>query len=278
MVGVGRVALVKGYATDGSPFGVRMRELCPIMTPRAQVVIKVGIRLLKDNLCLRGKGIPKDTRHLTILDGLGLGSALSKMEGRYSDAGTHGLRPHAMHRWLCGTFGIHMSPRLGRHASMTTCVYSLRMWAIMDAKGMTNRSVVDVSYATLDVWASRVRCRMQSDCIVTCGRRLTGIRWDPRPHGCALSGEICVLLPPRRAARSSRDKCEALIPGQVGLELIDSDGGFCVRDLYLEEIGDGETLIARVKVSKKIASKFLEDIKQDDSKMWDDGWFCCSVA
>ncbi|CAL8167641.1 unnamed protein product [Prunus armeniaca] len=30
-------------------------------------------------------------RHLTILDGLGLGSALSKMEGRYSDAGTRGL-------------------------------------------------------------------------------------------------------------------------------------------------------------------------------------------
>ena len=26
---------------------------------------------------------------------------------------------------------------------------------------------VDVSYATLDVWASRVRCRMRSDCVVT---------------------------------------------------------------------------------------------------------------
>ncbi|CAL9013953.1 unnamed protein product [Prunus brigantina] len=134
------------------------------------------------------------------------------LEGRYSDAGTHGLRPHAMHRWLCGTFGIHMSPRLGRHASRTACVYSLRIWAIVDAKGMTDRSVVDVSYATLDVWASRVRCRMRSDCVVTSGRRLTGIRKDPRPHGCALSGEISVSLPPRRAARSSRDKCEALIP------------------------------------------------------------------
>ncbi|CAL8129913.1 unnamed protein product [Prunus armeniaca] len=67
-----------------------------------------------------------------------------------------------------------MSPRLGRYASMTAYVYSLMMWAIVDAKGMTDRSVacdvvdaVDVSYATLDVWASRVRCRMQSDCIVT---------------------------------------------------------------------------------------------------------------
>ncbi|CAL2247658.1 unnamed protein product [Prunus armeniaca] len=30
---------------------------------------------------------------------------------------------------------------------------------------------------------------------------------------------------------------EALIPGQVVLELIDSNGGFCVRDSYLEEIG-----------------------------------------
>ncbi|CAL8141090.1 unnamed protein product [Prunus armeniaca] len=39
---------------------------------------------------------------------------------------------------------------------------------------------------------------------------------------------------------------EALIPGQVVSELIDSDGGFCVRDSYLEEIGDGETLIARL--------------------------------
>ncbi|CAL2241264.1 unnamed protein product [Prunus armeniaca] len=125
-------------------------------------------------------------RNLTILDGLGLGSTLFKIEGRYSDAGTRGLRPHAMHRWLCGTFGIHMLPRLGRHASMTACVYSLRMWAIVDAKGMTDRSVVDVSYATLDVWASRVHCRMRSDCIVTCGRRLTGIRRDPGPHGCAL--------------------------------------------------------------------------------------------
>ena len=28
-------------------------------------------------------------------------------------------------------------------------------------------------------------------------------------------------------------------------ELIDSDGGFCVRDSYLEEIGDETTLIAR---------------------------------
>lgn len=74
-------------------------------------------------------------RHLTRLDGLGLGSALSKMEGRYSDAGTHGLRPHAKHRWLCGTFGIHMSPRLGRHASVTACVDSLRMWAIVVANG-----------------------------------------------------------------------------------------------------------------------------------------------
>ncbi|CAL8136623.1 unnamed protein product [Prunus armeniaca] len=63
------------------------------------------------------------------------------MEGRYSDAITHGLRPHAMYRWLCGTFGRHMSPRLGRHASMIACVYSLRMWAIVDAKGMTDRSV-----------------------------------------------------------------------------------------------------------------------------------------
>ena len=26
---------------------------------------------------------------------------------------------------------------------------------------------VDVSYATLDVWASRVRCRMRGDCVVT---------------------------------------------------------------------------------------------------------------
>ncbi|CAL2244287.1 unnamed protein product [Prunus armeniaca] len=116
-------------------------------------------------------------RHLTILDGLGLGSALSKIEGRYSDAGTHGLRPHAMHRWLCGTFEIHMSPRLGRYASMTACVYSLRMWAIMDAKGMTDRSVacdvidaVDVSYATLDVCgvivlsqASVTRCLVGDD-------------------------------------------------------------------------------------------------------------------
>ena len=80
-------------------------------------------------------------RHMTILDGLGLGSALSNIEGRYSDAGTHGLRLHAMHRRLCGTFGIYMSPRLGRHASITACVYSLRMWAIVNAKGMTDRSV-----------------------------------------------------------------------------------------------------------------------------------------
>ncbi|CAL8094618.1 unnamed protein product [Prunus armeniaca] len=34
-----------------------------------------------------------------------------------------------------------MSPRLGRHASMTACVYSLRMWAIVEAKGMTDRNV-----------------------------------------------------------------------------------------------------------------------------------------
>ncbi|CAL8131673.1 unnamed protein product [Prunus armeniaca] len=108
-------------------------------------VIRTGIRLLKDNLCLRGKGIPEDSTntrgrsYCALL--LGLGSALSKMEGRYSDAGKHELRPYAMHRWLRGTFGIHMSPRLGRHASMTTCVYSLRMWAIVDPIGMTNRSV-----------------------------------------------------------------------------------------------------------------------------------------
>ncbi|CAL8094580.1 unnamed protein product [Prunus armeniaca] len=44
------------------------------------------------------------------------------------------VRSHAMHRWLCGTFGKYMSPRLRRHASMTACVYSLRMWAIVDAK------------------------------------------------------------------------------------------------------------------------------------------------
>ncbi|CAL2234766.1 unnamed protein product [Prunus armeniaca] len=85
--------------------------------------------------------MPSASEHLTILGGLGLGSALSKMEGRYSNAGTHGLRPHAMHRWLCGTFGRHMSPRLGRHASMTAYVYNLRMWAIVDAKGMTDKSV-----------------------------------------------------------------------------------------------------------------------------------------
>ncbi|CAL2245226.1 unnamed protein product [Prunus armeniaca] len=182
LIGVGRVAFVKGYFSE-HPYDM-------------EVVIRTGIRLLKDNLCLRGKGIPEDTRHLTILDRLGLGSALSKMEGRYSDAGKHELRPYAMHRWLRGTFGIHMSPRLGRHASMTTCVYSLRMWAIVDPIGMTNRSVVDVSYATLDVWASRVRCRMRSDCIVT---------RDPGPHGCALSGEICVWLLPRRVAHSSCD-------------------------------------------------------------------------
>ncbi|CAL8989026.1 unnamed protein product [Prunus brigantina] len=155
------------YATDGLPFGVRMKKLCPIMTPPSilmtlEVVMRAGIRLLKDNLCLRGKGFPEDSTNTR--------------GRRYSDAGTHGLRPHAMHRWLCGTFGIYMSPRLGRHASRTACVYSLRMWAIVDAKGMADRSVVDVSYATLDVWASRVRCRMRSDCVVTSGRRLTGIR------------------------------------------------------------------------------------------------------
>ncbi|CAL2230845.1 unnamed protein product [Prunus armeniaca] len=37
------------------------------------------------------------------------------------------------------------------------------------------------------------------------GRRLIGIQRDLGPHGCALRGEICVLLPPRHAARSSRD-------------------------------------------------------------------------
>ena len=30
--------------------------------------------------------------------------------------------------------------------------------------------------------------------------------------------------------------------------------------------------------SQKFALKFCEDIKQNDSKMWDDGWLCCSVA
>ncbi|CAL9013967.1 unnamed protein product [Prunus brigantina] len=159
--------------------------------------MRAGIRLLKDNLCLRGKGFPEDSTNTR--------------GRRYSDAGTHGLRPHAMHRWLCGTFGIYMSPRLGRHASRTACVYSLRMWAIVDAKGMADEveacdvvDAVDVSYATLDVWASRVRCRMRSDCVVTRGRRLTGIRYgDSGPHGWASSGEISVSLPPRQR-RSAR--------------------------------------------------------------------------
>ncbi|KAI5313797.1 hypothetical protein L3X38_042973 [Prunus dulcis] len=35
------------------------------------------------------------------------------------------------------------------------------------------------------------------------GRRLTGIRRDPGPHGCALRGKMCVSLSPRRAAHSS---------------------------------------------------------------------------
>ncbi|CAL8989028.1 unnamed protein product [Prunus brigantina] len=59
------------------------------------------------------------------------------LEGRYSDAGTHGLRPHAMHRWLCGTFGIYMSPRLGRHASRTACPKPTQAKA-MHAKAMPN--------------------------------------------------------------------------------------------------------------------------------------------
>ncbi|KAL6286871.1 hypothetical protein ACE6H2_011261 [Prunus campanulata] len=58
-------------------------------------------------------------RHLTILFGLGLGLAFSNIEGRYLDVGTYGLRPHAMHRCLCGVFKINMSPRLGRRASVT---------------------------------------------------------------------------------------------------------------------------------------------------------------
>ncbi|KAI5328602.1 hypothetical protein L3X38_027999 [Prunus dulcis] len=62
---------------------------------------------------------------------------------------------------------------------------------------------VDVSYATLDVWASRVRCRMRSDCIVTRRRRLTGIRRDPGPHGSASSGENFVFCF-RRAAPLAR--------------------------------------------------------------------------
>ncbi|KAI5315113.1 hypothetical protein L3X38_044289 [Prunus dulcis] len=56
---------------------------------------------------------------------------------------------------------------------------------------------VDVSYATLDVWASRVRCRMRSDCIVR--RRILG------RTGAIRVARICVSLPPRSAARSSRD-------------------------------------------------------------------------
>ena len=76
------------------------------------------------------------------------------------------------------------------------------------------------------------------------GKRLTRIRRDPGPHGCAMSGEMCVSLSPRRAARSSRDKwyqSESSNNSEKDVEeLIDSDGGFCVRDSYLEEIGDGE--------------------------------------
>ncbi|CAL8157512.1 unnamed protein product [Prunus armeniaca] len=55
-----------------------------------------------------------------------------------------------------------MSPRLVRHASMTACVFSLRMWAIVDAKGMTDRSVdmsePGVKHAT---WSMQLTCLMQ---------------------------------------------------------------------------------------------------------------------
>ncbi|CAL2241184.1 unnamed protein product [Prunus armeniaca] len=61
--------------------------------------------------------------HLTILDGLGLGSALSNVEGRYSDRATS---------YACD---------------------------VVDA--------INMSYATLEVWALRVRCRMRNDCVVT---------------------------------------------------------------------------------------------------------------
>ncbi|CAL2231727.1 unnamed protein product [Prunus armeniaca] len=104
-------------------------------------MVGVGWVALMKGILGISEGYARTLKKLRILDGFGLGSAFSKMEGRYSDAGTHVLHPHAMHRWLCGTFGRHMLPRLGRHASMTPYLYSLRIWTIVDAKGMTDRSV-----------------------------------------------------------------------------------------------------------------------------------------
>ena len=91
-------------------------------------------------------------------------------------------------------------------------------------------------------------------------------KMDPGPHGRASSGENFVFRF-RRAVPLARPvtdgiRARAQMVSERELrwyqssmtdgsaekdveELIDSDGGFCVRDSYLEEIGDGTTLIAR---------------------------------
>lgn len=124
-----------------------------------EVVIRAGIRLLKDNLSPRERNsrgqyeqagsfvlciVVKSevnvwhslyrrlARHLTILDELGLGSALSNIEGRYSNV-RMGCDPMQCIEDYVG-HSEYMSPRLGRHAGMIACVYSLRMWAIVMLK------------------------------------------------------------------------------------------------------------------------------------------------
>lgn len=68
-----------------------------------------------------------------------------------------------------------------------------------------------------------------------------------------------------------------------GLAKLDEEPNVTVDDCWNQVVTvDGNPswcwILWKGEGSQKFALKFCEDIKQNDSKMWDDGWLCCSVA